>query len=124
MREGAMVESALTMAGSAGAGATGLPYRMKSGWAEQTVGTNTRHKNSPILGNVIVSSPPAKVVLLRRRLPLDRRLQSISNYEYHPNLTESYRKGTSSQHVNMKHRLERERRQPMPSCAECEKDLA
>src|SRR5580692_8044406 len=99
MREGSMVESALTIAGSAAAGTAGPPDCRKSGCAGHTVRTNTRHRNSPILGNVIVSSPPAKVVLLRRRLPLDRGRQSISNYEYHPNLTESYRKVTSSQHV-------------------------
>jgi alpha-aminoadipate carrier protein LysW len=53
-------------------------------------------------------------------VPLDRRLQSISNYDYHPQLAKASNRISPS--YNVKHRWEREEA-AMPSCPECENSL-
>src|ERR1035437_153709 len=104
-----MVESARMIAGSAGAGVTGLAL-VKSGCAQQTGPISARNKNNPAFTNRIDCSPNSKVVLRCRILPLDRRLQSISNYEYHPAFSEGVTLGIAIlQHETP---MERERRLP------------
>src|SRR3954447_18715653 len=83
MREGSMVASAFTMAGSAGAGSAGFPYRWKSGCAVHVAAIGARHKNKTPVRNIMLGSPHAKVVLVAGCAPLDQRRQSISNYEYY-----------------------------------------
>src|ERR1035437_2043292 len=89
-----MMESARMIAGSAGAGVTALA-RVKSGCAQQTGPINPRNRNSPAFTNPMDCSPNSKVVLRCRILPRDRKLQSISNYEYHPAFSEGVKQGTA-----------------------------
>src|SRR5579862_158557 len=100
MREESMVARAFRIAGSAGAGSTGFPYRWKSACAVDTVGVNMRHRSNDAGRKIIVCSPHAKVVLFPRCVPLDLRPRRISNYEYYPNSMESNLKVSASQDVN------------------------
>src|SRR5215469_3284895 len=83
MREESIAVSAFTIAGSAGAGSAGLPYRWKSGCAGQVTRIKIRHKSNTALRKIMVGSPHVKVVIVPGRVPLDLRPQRISNYEYH-----------------------------------------
>src|SRR4051794_40674543 len=76
---------AFVKAGFCPAAETGFAGGVDSAVGQGDTAANTRHKKAAAPQKIVVCSSAAKVVVFLDCVPLDRRAQCISNYEYRPN---------------------------------------